>query len=564
MAARPDEPSAVSSGAPAAPLPRLTVTLRPQPGVRGEGESGGAEGHIDVELVIETPDLPAGAPLLAMPTVIVSIPTARYDGDAVRAEDGVGPLPLVIQDEDPTPSWTMRRWILQRATRGDVRVRFCAHPRRVSRQTVPGPYFDLRAEAGGFLGAGVTFLALPDTGLTYRIRLRWDLGAMPASVRAVSSYGEGDLEFEGKVDRLAYAFYAVGPLRRHPDEEGSAFHLYWLSEPPFDIEAVADYVGRLYDYMADFFRDQEKGYRVIARRNPYPGIGGTALPRSFMFGYDAERPPAAHDLQTLLAHEMVHNWPSLENGIGALAWYNEGTAEFYSLVLPFRAGLLGPEKFLDEINRRAAAYYTNPLRGWSLQEAARIYWVTPLAQRLPYQRGFMYLTAVDAAVRAATGGERGLDDLVLALLERQRRGRPHGVEQWLELVTAELGPEARDAYEAMMAGKRIAAPAGSPAPGLKPEPIELPEFRLGFDLASLRGEPAVVRGLEPGSNAARAGLREGDEVVDQLPNLGDLLGSPGTPITFTVRRGGKLLEITYQPWGDSVPAYRWVWASPPA
>lgn len=38
---------------------------------------------------------------------------------------------------------------------------------------------------------------------------------------------------------------------------------------------------------------------------------------------------------------MVHNWPQLnDNPYGVTTWYSEGTAEYYSVLLPLRLGLM--------------------------------------------------------------------------------------------------------------------------------------------------------------------------------------------------------------------------------
>ena len=430
----------------AAEPPELDLKLKP---VTAEGQVD----HVDIRLRLQAPAVAEGGTLVRMPLIVASIPTARYDGDAIQAHDDAGPLVLTQKDEPPTPSGTYRSWIASRATRGDVEITYQAKPRAVGPATRPGPLFDLRAEAGGLNGAGLTFLALPETQTTYRIHLDWDLSAMPAGSRGAWSFGDGVADKVGPAELLANTYYAAGPLKRYPEAASGPFALYWLSPPSFDTTAVAERIQRLYGYMSGFFQDPGGSYRVFVRKNPYRGGGGTALTRSFMFGYSADKTPTVDDLQGLLAHEMVHNWPAMDGEHGDTAWYSEGAAEYYSIVLSYRAGLLTPDKFLEQMNGRAAGYYTNPLRPLSNAEAGRRFWSDNRAQTIPYGRGIMYLVRVDAQIRSRSGGKRSLDDLVLAMLKLQREGKPHGVEQWLAVVKKEVGPAARPDYKAMTQGR---------------------------------------------------------------------------------------------------------------
>src|SRR5690606_11681383 len=77
-----------------APPPTLQLELKPH-------ATDGAFDYVDGRMTIESPNVAAGETLVKMPLVVVSIPTARYDGDALRARDEAGELPLTIKDEPP-------------------------------------------------------------------------------------------------------------------------------------------------------------------------------------------------------------------------------------------------------------------------------------------------------------------------------------------------------------------------------------------------------------------------------------------------------------------------------
>lgn len=530
--------------------PKLELHLKPH-------VTDGRVDYVAGELHLQLPNVEAGGTLLRMPLVIVSIPTARYDGNAISARDGAGELPLELEDEAPTPTGTYRRWRIQRATSGDVHVSFKAPPRVVDANTRTGPLFDLREEAGGMFGAGITFLPLPDGEQPYRLHLKWDLSDMPPGSRAVTSLGEGDIDTAGPATRLAFIFYAAGPLKRYPPTDSPDFGIYWLTDPPFDIAELASGVKSLYDWMSKFFRDEGKPYRVFIRHNPHRDGGGTALPQSFMFGWNEATAPTTANLQSLLAHEMAHNWPSMQGEHGDIAWYTEGAAEFYSLLLSHRAGVLSVDRFLEEINERAAGYYTNPYRDASNEEAAKHFWNDWSAQRVPYGRGFMYLAIVDAKIRARSAGKRSLDDVVLAMYERQRSGKTYGIPDWLGLVSAELGSTTtREDFEAMRSGKLLVPLPNSFAPCLRPAPHKDRPYELGFDHASLRGEPKIVRGLVPGSAAEKAGLREGDLVVANDDVL-QVQRDESLAMHLTVRRDGVDIPISYVPRGEPIDSFHW-------
>jgi M61 glycyl aminopeptidase len=517
------------------------------------------DGKVDalgVTLTIEKPSVAAGGTLLHMPTLIVSIPTARYDGDALQARDDAGPLALTQQDDAPTPTGNFRRWIATRATVGDVVVTAKAPPRVVDSKTRNGPLFDLREENGGLHGAGISFLPLPDTKTPYRLRVHWDLTGMPAEARGVWSLGEGDVHTTGPAELLAFSFYAAGPLQKFPAEGDPSFNMYWLTKPPFEPAEVAARVKKLYGYMSAFFHDANAPYRVIIRHNPFRGNGGTALAKSFMFGWNEGTAPTIDNLQDLLAHEITHNWPGLQGEHGDTAWYSEGNAEYYSLLLSYRSGVLTIDQFLERINKRALDYNTNPLRNATNKEAADRFWKDWSAQRIPYGRGFLYLAQTDAKIRAASTGKRSLDDIVLPLSDARKAKKSHTLEDWLRLVGKEIGADqAKRDYDDMVAGKTI-VPTGAFAPCFAIERIQARPFELGFDAAGLMGEHKTVRGLVAGSAAAAAGLREGDEIVDASDTL-EVQRDPNAAMLLRVRRDGAETLIAFVPRGTPIETFRW-------
>jgi len=153
---------------------------------------------------------------------------------------------------------------------------------------------------------------------------------------------------------------------------------------------------------------------------------------------------------------MVHNWPHMtDEPAGRTTWFNEGSAEYYSVVLPFRAGLSTLEDALAQIRVRSEKYYLNPTREMSNGELAKLYWTDRRTQRVPYGRGFFYIANMDAAVRRETDGARCIDDIILPITRLYRSGEEPGPESWLSLLSEVLGRDATPEYEAMVSGQLI-------------------------------------------------------------------------------------------------------------
>lgn len=540
----------VSRGSAQAP-PRLDVQLTPH-------VAAGEVDYVDVQLTVAAPAARAGASLLRLPMVFAGVDSARYQASDLQVGDAAGAVPLAQRDDpvDASNFLYFRRWSPTRATVGDLTVRYRAPTRVFTPLLGSGPPFDLRPEAGGIAGSGVTFLVVPDRTTPYRIALRWNLAGMPTGSRGVWTHGEGSVETVGPVELLANAFYFAGPLSSHPQQPRADFQVYWLTPPPFDAAAVGRWTERAYGAISTFFREPGKPYRIFLRRNAGGAIGGAALMSSFMVGYGDAPTPTEESLRGMLAHETVHSFVA---GLGSAnsEWYVEGMAEHYALSLALRAGLITPDAFAAELNARALGYYANPMNTLPGAQIAARFWSDTRVRRLPYDRGAFYLASVDAQLRARSGGTRSLDDVTLAMLARYRAGQRYDVSTWLSLLTAELGASARSDYEAMMAGTLQAPPDGAFGPCFRREDARYARFELGFDVATLASVPRVVRGVVPGSNAERAGLRAGDEITHPVV-LDRVQQSESAALTLGVRRGTATLSVQYLPRGETVPGHRWV------
>jgi predicted metalloprotease with PDZ domain len=147
--------------------------------------------------------------------------------------------------------------------------------------------------------------------------------------------------------------------------------------------------------------------------------------------------------------------------------------------------------------------------------------------------------ARDAGVR------EGFDKLFKALVDRGRAG---GFELTNEAVRAAgraaLGAWFEQEFDRHVTqAERIELPEDALAPALSGKVRPVFEFELGFERTGSLKEKRV-HGLIAGSEAERAGLRDGDELTGwRIP------GDADTKVELQVRRGEKLKTIAYYPRG---------------
>lgn len=418
--------------------------------------------RLDVTMAFDSPICEAAGEFCRMMLVGYSVPGC--DPVAFEIQDDLGIVPYKTSELNEYP-YEYKVYDVERAPKGNVCVQYTIVPRAYKPDHRCGPYFDFKTEPGGANASGLVLLPM-FKDYYGEISIHWDCSEMPDDCYGVNAFGERDFTKVCELEALRTSYFAFGHI--HSITEGD-FGFYWFGEPYFDTAAIAEYTKKLYAVMAPFFRDTESVYRIFLRKDPYKNSGGTAQKRSYIWGWNDHQPVSVEEKKTILAHELVHNWPHLtDEPYGLTTWYSEGAAEYYSVILPLRAGLITKEQAMKEIQGWTDAYYTNPTRHMENVEAAKICWEDRRAQKLAYGRGVFFLANVDAKMRLETGGERGIDDVVLAILEidRAQTGRTSNVETFaetalsnelfLEKVKEFSGLDLKEDFEIMRTGAHFA------------------------------------------------------------------------------------------------------------
>jgi len=546
----------VLTGAAAGDGPRLIVRLAP-----GAPDAAQHVPFVDVILIAQDVHAAAGEPLFELPMVANTVVTSGKDVQGLALSDAAGTIPVTTQDKAEDGSTTTRRWRASRAVDGVVTLRYRV-PIDAAAPPLALPQYEMRTEGGTFSAAGTGFLILPVDKTPRRVEMHWDFAGYGKGGVGVSSFGVGDVTTPAALpaEKLASAYYMGGrPGVAGPERDG--FFAAWQGQPPFAMPPLMTWAGALHRFYGGFFGYTPPSFGVFGRtnsRNPGSGIG---LTDSFAFTFNQTSKP--DDMRSLLAHEMLHSWVnSLDESMdeaGGLnrSWFGEGLAVHYQRTLPFRAGMISAEDFLKDLNDTAGRYYTNIKIATPNAAIAEGFWRDTRVRVLPYDRGSLYFETVDAQIRARSGGRRSLDDLVRTMLQTRRSGGAMNEALYRSLLKAELGAQGIADLDAMLGGATVVPPSDAYGPRFRRVTRPLRRYDLGFDMAALQVKPRIVRGLVDGSNAAIAGLRNGDEILNGFPQDA-LQGDQQAYVTLDVKRAGQVLHVRYQPRGEVVDAFQWV------
>ena len=273
--------------------------------------------------------------------------------------------------------------------------------------------------------------------------------------------------------------------------------------------------------------------------------------QSVAFDPWAFRPEKAYrDTLLLFSHELFHAWNVKRIRPEAFGpfdytqevhtkdlWALEGVTSYYEVLLAVRAGLLTPAQGFEDWMTSWSGHLDTP--GRAVQSAEMASFDTWIRFYRPdensvnvaesyYRRGQLLGLALDLALRGATSGRRGLDDVMRLLWKRygsKGRGYPDGaVEDAVARVFGSRAP-ARRFFDRYVRGTatpdlaRLLAAAGlelKQVPESEEGVTETDSVKtrgdFGWKVKAENGRVKVTDVLEGGA-AERAGVSPGDEIV---------------------------------------------------
>jgi predicted metalloprotease with PDZ domain len=263
----------------------------------------------------------------------------------------------------------------------------------------------------------------------------------------------------------------------------------------------------------------------------------------------------------LLAHEMMHRWvPGALGGLPAAGgeaeardyWFGEGFNDYLAARVLLRAGRWTPARAAADLDSTLRRLDASPARALPNAEAAARVWRDPDATRLPYDRGHLVAELLDARLRAQTGGRRGLDDVLAAQYRAARAGRAgrwpnrgSAAARFPVVVRAVTGVDVSDALERHVErGEPVVLPPTVLGGCARVAHVTAPAFDRGFDARATQAAGGVVAGVDSGSAAWAAGLRDGLRFVRRESGVP---GDATVPYVLRVSDGAREWTLRYLP-----------------
>jgi predicted metalloprotease with PDZ domain len=405
-----------------------------------------------------------------------------------------------------------------------------------------------------FFAHGEGLFAVPEGRFAGPARFRW--GKRPKGWRTASDLdhlGGKRTTIANMIDSVVIGGAALRVAER--DLSGARLRVATLGEWSFDPEDLAGLVERIVVASDDYWGDKHSPFLVaLAPIGTVPsGRSFTGTGRTDAFSIAAT---SNFDLVTavrFIGHEYGHSW--IPNELGGLPqadeprdyWFSEGFDDYVATRVLLRSGLWSLADFVADKNETLLRYGTSPARTAGAAEVTARFWTDAAIRQVSYDRGHLLAALFDGRIRAASGGKKGLDEVLRA----QRKAATASAEPATALFARMLHDQA-----GLDAAPEIEAHARDGAAILLPEDLygdcaviateRRREFQRGYDSQATRLAGGVITGVDPEGPAFAAGMRDGMRLIRFESGK---IGDARVPVTFRVDDGTGEKLITYLPEG---------------
>ena len=284
--------------------------------------------------------------------------------------------------------------------------------------------------------------------------------------------------------------------------------------------------------------------------------------------------PSDAFLNNVSAHEFFHLWNvkrirpvSLEpvdytkEMYTRALWFAEGVTNTYGSYALVRTGLWNRQEFYTDLSRQISDLEVRPAEQWqSAEQSSLDAWLEkyalynqPARSVSYYQKGQVLGVLLDILIRDRTDNQKSLDDVMRTMnADFAKEGKFYRDSLDIRLSAEKVtGGSLEDFFNKYIGGAEPLPYASVLSlSGLELHSYESARPVLGFFVERAPNGPVIVRGVDADSDAAKAGLRVGDEILrwnnGEAPRRPERwLGSQklGDQLRLHVKRDDKELDV---------------------
>ena len=474
-----------------------------------------------------------------MPKNISSCLSAYYSGSDITAEDELGNLKIVIKEAE-----NIRTYAFERKTEGKVVLRYSAsiHPLF----DWPNPALSLHNRENGATGFAGTFLLNPFGEWYYTID--YDDIEIPNTICACS-YGIGKIENEPLEHMVAnYICFAFG-VPHHFNNRGKLNILYFENDLKF-MDEITQNISLYFDYMDKMFHGTDRPYFIFLYRKDKVfniDLTGTASLNLCLMGYGDELVNEYKDIESTIVHELVHNFLMIDDEKSSYSsFFAEGAADYFSVMIPYQLGVNDKETTIDKINKLLRFYYSNPMKEESINYSLNMSWTHSYANRINYGKGLIFMMSLESLLKEHNAKKTLID--VMSEMTKSQQMQEVSLLDFLNMMDSYTDGYSSRCFKTL-SGKAKAIPPHKFIEGYQLVQDSVRVEENGFDDTVAFSNPKVVTGIKINSNAYKAGLRNGDIILNKIDEWTLGKNEDMMSILF-VKRENQIIELRYLARGE--------------
>jgi predicted metalloprotease with PDZ domain len=286
------------------------------------------------------------------------------------------------------------------------------------------------------------------------------------------------------------------------------------------------------------------------------------------------------------AHEFFHLWnvkrirpASLEpidythEQFTRALWFAEGVTSTYGRYAQLRSGLWSKLDFYNDLAQQINEVESRPANRWQSAEQSSLdtwldkydYYNGPEFSVSYYTKGQVLGVLLDILIRDRTDDSRSLDDVLRRMNEEfAQKGKPYRDSLDVRLTVEKVAGGSFEDFFRQYVGNAEPLPYESvlARAGLLLQKREIVRAELGFSFERDANGRWIVRSVDSGSTAERAGLLLGDEVSqfngENVPRHAETWlrnRKPGDELHLRILRNEQLVEIKFALGGKSATMF---------